>query len=420
MEHVTGFLRRGQIVKADGLARLQIDIRVKDGIGAVDRLIGGLQAGFAVFLRENKGPGIFVIGFAAVGDVQPAVQNRADLFGAGHGHGGLHIGHQLTEGAVERLGVVFPGEAVEQALEGPQAGDAADLDQADHTVAVHDDGGGVAGDAESIGPGAGATGHGQLQAVHGLEGPDGGSILKGIQGDDAHAVAAALPGLLHIGKFRHAVGAGGIPEVDQHHILLCQHTGEGHGGAVGGLDGEIIHDIAGGQGGTGQAFPGDRGRGDPDVRGGAGEGIAGLRQVSPGQAGNRDGITVIFRQGKGGAAAFVGGAVGYHVRQGTVRIDIDVRAGQGQTALGMQGQGIGGLRRGSSGFRGQFFLDAAGEQQCQEQNREKNAFHMGHTGGLFRNLLELSYHGRFSVSTDGPERKKARSLRTGLMTREGK
>ena len=288
MEHIAALFCGGQVIQPHGLTGFQVNIGVQNCIGGFNALIGGLQAGFAVLISDDEGPGVFGIlsfGFRPVGDVQlAAVQHLADLLGGGHGVGGFDVADQLAEAAVNSLLVRLGGEVAEGVGEGPQTGDGAGFDEADDAVAVDENGGGVALYAKGLGPGGGAGGHGEGQVVLALEQTDGAVRICGVQSDDGHILAELLIGLLHIREFLHAPGAANVPEIQQYQFLFRQNFGEGQLGTVGGGDGEIVHHITGLQGG-GQRLSGDQGGGEGDGGGIAVESVAFFGGVALGDAG---------------------------------------------------------------------------------------------------------------------------------------
>ena len=369
VEQVGTLLAGGPVVKGQSLACLHGDVGIHDGEAVVLARVGGDDDLFAVLLLDDEGPvhlGVLILGLGAVGDGDVTlVEDTRDLVGGGHGHIGLFGGHQLVQAVEELLLVVLGGEMLEHGHEGSIADDTARLDHADDTVAVHQHRGGIALNVEGgshvgvvLSHGEGQAALGTLAYVVGIEvilelldtllgvAAEGGVV----QGHDLDLVLVLLIHGVHVGELLDAPGAGGVPEVDEHHLLGLQQLGELLGIAVGVHHGKVPHDIAQLVGLTAVVGVLDDGGGEGDLGGRAGQGVAGLGLVALGHARKNGHVLVALLQGDLGHTQSVGGGVVDQILQGVVGVDVDVDTREHQTACGLDRDGVLGLGLGASGL----------------------------------------------------------------------
>ena len=148
---------------------------------------------------------------------------------------------------LEGLAVVIGGEEdLDLALEFLRAREGANLDEADITALVNEEGGGVAGDVE-VAQVLARKAHGKAEAVAGLVVGDDvhGVVLIAGDRDELHAVLVGLIDLLHLGELVLAGAAPAGEDVEHDKVLLLEKLGEGGSAAVGERDGEVGHVLAG-------------------------------------------------------------------------------------------------------------------------------------------------------------------------------
>ena len=321
----------------------------------------------------------------------------SDLLIGGLVIGGMDTLDQLVEGVDNDLVVVVSHKVVEHASPLGQACHGADLDGADNAVAVHEHGGGVAF-GSSAGQGVDellviegvlhlAQGEAQLNAIVGLKGDHAADGVGGIgvQSDDFNILAVHLVSLLDDRELAQTCGASGVPEVQNHQLLLSQNFAQGVLGvssvvqrsatslAVGSvhssaaailvlyvvnqlvelvalsadctgviLVGEIVHNITDLKDGGSNALILDQAGGQGDVGVGAGQGIACLYVVALGSALDADVIGTCFNS-EGGNALGIGASGCLHVKQSFVGVEVQVQALHSHTTIGLNGDSVGHL-----------------------------------------------------------------------------
>ena len=380
MQNVSAGFRGLQVIKANSLTGFQLDIDVHDGVAVVQLLVGSHQAGFAVLLSEDEGPCVLVF-VSTVGDGQFAGAHcGVDLLGRGHLHIGSHLSQQLMGRGQKLLLIVLCGKVVKEA--GPQTlgQQCAAFHQADTAVAVHNHRGGIALDIEHIGPGGGASCHIKGQAIGCLEVCHILAGVHGVQGDDGNVVAVLLVSSLHQGELLDTVGAGGVPEVQDGDLLLLQHLGKLDLLAVGSSNGEIIHDIAGSQSGSGDIVRGDQRGSQHDLSGSTVEVVVAFRCVALGHGRQRNVVGACLKL-QAHLTVGVSVAVAYHIGQSGVTVNVDGDALHGQTGSILHADGISTGFAGGTGGSLVILLAACSQANKGSDDKEhcQNSLHLVHS-----------------------------------------